>query len=135
MKAFREVVKHAAPAEEKVLSLCKEVRRNTVTALVAVPGFNGSALTSTAAGSNPVMRSVAKETITRHKRIEPFEWSNGDCHGCGGPHKNMRNGAVVCLNADRPGCKENTEKNRREHVEMLQALLLHLGMRVTSPRC
>ena len=122
-------------ALQKVLSLRKEVRRNTSAALVAVSGFNASELISTAAGLNPAMRSVAEETITRHKRIEPFEWSNGDCHGCGGPHKNMRNGAVVCLNADRPGCKENTEKNRREHVEMLQALLLHLGMRVTSPQC
>ena len=80
MKAFRELVKHAAPAEKKVLSLRKEVRHNTTAALVAVPGFNASALTSTAAGSNPAMRSVAEETITRHKRIEPFDWQNGDCY-------------------------------------------------------
>ena len=69
MKAFRELVKYAAPAEEKVLSLRKEVRRNTTAALVSMPGFNASALTSTAGGSNPAMSSVADETITRHKRI------------------------------------------------------------------
>ena len=121
MKAFRELVKHDAPAEEKVLSLRKEVRRNTAAVLVAVPGFNASALTSTAAGSNPATRSVAKDTITRHKRIEPFDWQNDDCYGCGGPHKYMRYGQIVCPNADRPGCKENAEKKRREHVEMLKA--------------
>ena len=73
MGAFEDLVKHAAPAEEKVQSLRKEARRNTATALVAVPGFNASALTCAAAGSNLAMRSVAEETITRHKPIEDFD--------------------------------------------------------------
>ena len=44
MATFRELLKHAAPAEEKVLSLRKEVCHNIAAALVAVPGFNASTL-------------------------------------------------------------------------------------------
>ena len=120
-KAFREIVKHAAEVEESVSSLRKEVRCNTTAALVSMPGFNASALTSTADGSNPATRSVAEETIIRHKRIEPFDWQSGDCYGCGGAHKYMKYGTINCLYAERPGCKENSEKNRREHMEALKA--------------
>ena len=56
-------------AKEKVLSLHKEVRNTTAAALVTVPGFNASALTSTDDGSNRSMRPVAEETITHHKPI------------------------------------------------------------------
>ena len=121
MKAFREPVKHAATAEDKVLSLRKEACRNTTAALANMPGFNASALASTADGSNPALRSVAEETITRHKRIEPFDWQSGDCYGCGGAHKYLKFGKINCVNADRPGCKENAEKNKREHQEMTKA--------------
>ena len=116
MKAFREIVKHAAAAEDKVLSLRKEVRRNTTAALVSIPGFNASALTS-----SPAMRSVTEETINLHKRIEPFDWHPPECYGCGGPHKYMKFGKVSCPNSERPGCKENAEKNRRDHQEMMKA--------------
>ena len=57
MKSLREIVKHAAAAEEKVQSLRKEVRRNTTAALVSIPGFNASALTP-----SPALKSVAEET-------------------------------------------------------------------------
>ena len=43
MKSFREIVKHAAAAEEKVQSLRKEVLRNTTVALTSIPGFYASA--------------------------------------------------------------------------------------------
>ena len=69
MTAFGDLMKHAAPAKEKVLSLHKEVRNTTAAALVTVPGFNASALTSTDDGSNRSMRPVAEETITHHKPI------------------------------------------------------------------
>ena len=65
------------------------------------------------------MRSVAEETITCHKPIEDFDWDIGDCYGCRGPHRYMRNGVVACPNADCPGCKENAEENRQEHVKMM----------------
>ena len=121
MKAFRELVKHAAAAEDKALSLRKEVRRNTTAALVSIPGFNASAPTSKADGYIPAMRSVAEETITRHKRIEPFDWQPPDCYGCGGLHKYMKYGKINCPNAERPECKENADKNRHEHQEMMRA--------------
>ena len=33
----------------------------------------------------------------------------------------MKYGKSNCPNAERPGCKENAEKNRCEHMEMLKA--------------
>ena len=33
----------------------------------------------------------------------------------------MKYGKTNCHNTERPGCKENTEKNRREHQEMIKA--------------
>ena len=35
MRAFRDLLKHAAAAEEKVMSLCKEVRNTAAAALVS----------------------------------------------------------------------------------------------------
>ena len=111
MKAFRQLVKYTAAAEDKVLSLRKEVCRNTTTASVSIPGFNASALTTSKAdGYSPAMRSVAEETITCHKRIEPFDWQPPDCYGCGGPHKYMKYGKINCPNAERPGYKESEEQ-------------------------
>ena len=34
----------------------------------------------------------------------------------------MKFGKVFCPDSERPGCKENAEKNRRDHQEMVKAL-------------
>ena len=111
MKAFRELVKHAAAAEQNVSSLRKEVRRNTTAALVSMPGFHASALAGNADGYSSAMKFLAEETISRHKRIEPFNWREGACYGCRGPHKYVKYEKINCPNAERPGVKENAEKN------------------------
>ena len=77
MKAFKELIKHAAAAEQKVMSLRREVRNTAAAALVSVPGFNANVLVAQNDGYTPVMKSVAEETISCHNPLESFTWQEG----------------------------------------------------------
>ena len=48
LAAFQDLMKHAIPAEEKVLSLHKEVRSTATSAMLSIPGFGASVLNATA---------------------------------------------------------------------------------------
>ena len=120
MRAFKELLKHAAAAEEKVINLRKEVRSTAAAAMVGVPGFNVQEFVAHNDGNAPAMKSVAEATISRRKPPEPFIWQEGTCYGCGGQHKFVRYGKIICPNGDRPGVEKIAAENRREHMKLME---------------
>ena len=112
MDAIREVLKHAAASEKRVLQLRKEVRDQAVSVMSAVPGY--TAITGKSRATATTNASQAETTILNNTPLPRYIWDTvGKCICCGGDHNYMsRRGVIGCPHANRPGAKENVEANR-----------------------
>ena len=113
-RAIQDLLVAASKAERKVINTRTLISNQATALMVAtVPGYT-AVKKPMSEMSTPGMASVAEHTIGGNTRIPDFEWTNGDCVGCGSTtHRYMkpRSKDITCPNANRPGAKENAAKN------------------------